>query len=338
MMNAVRVLQLVALTLGAVALTVPDSRADKIRFPQAPVDAASAEASFDERAKIVTRYNACGRELDYSNYRREQLDENYEHQGEELTSILIAKIAWLTDPRFPDTCEHQLKVIRPKNPDGSFVHPTAEDFMTKTLGSWIDVNTPTRCSFPTSQVTVSDEDLRVQFHVGPGCLRQQVNEAIRAMVKDRRMGTDGLPCVSSLSTGSKGDWDVNVRELVRIFYMGTIPGLEVLDRSTIDHMYGKLLAAYGGLSDSSYSVVSNCDDPAGDELGSPEDRADRESWSRELLDAIGDIFEWLAKLFVTTAAGSIINTGSIGVVPFVLIADEVGLPHLHQATLVCLIE
>jgi hypothetical protein len=331
-MNAPRLLQLAALALAIVASLVSYARADQIHFPPAPADLGSAAASFDERATIVTRYNACGRELDYSTHRREQLDENYENQGEGLTSILIAKTAWLTDPRFAELpCEYQLKVPRPKNPDGSFVHPTAEAFMVTTLGSWNDINTPTRCSFPTSQVNVSEEQLSVKFHVEPACLRQQVNEAIRAMVKDRQMGTDSLPCFTGFNTGNKGDFDVNVRELVRIFYMGTIPRREVLERSTIDYMYENLLAARGGLSDASYSVLSDCDDPAGDELGSPEDFADREYWYNELLEGIGDFFKWLAELFFKVTGSALASAAGIAGAPFIIAAGEdpieLALPH-----------
>jgi hypothetical protein len=263
-MNALRALQLLAVALGVVAFTVPDSRADKIRFPPAPVDAASAAASLDERAKIVTRHNACGRIDQYAQIRLEQLQGNHEHQGEELTSILIGMIAWLTDPRFRD--DNCLGLTRP-------------------------------------------------------FLRQQVNEAIRAMVKDGQMGTGPLPCFAHLkiplppplpplSEGNKGEWDVKVRDLVRILYMGSVPGHEVLDGSTIDYMYENLLAARGPLSDSSYSVVSDCDDPAGDELGSPEDWADRKSWYRELLEGIGDFFKWLAEFNFKVMAGSLLSAVS----------------------------
>jgi hypothetical protein len=342
-MKALRLLRLVTLVLASVILPTSDSRADQIRFPQAPTDAASAVGeSFDERATIVTRYNACGRELDYSTYRREQLDGNYEHQGEELTSILIAKIAWLTDPLFANLpCEYKLKVPRPKNPDGSFVHPTAEAFMVATLGSWNDTNTPTRCSYSTSQYNLSEQELVINFHVDPACLRQQVNEAIRAMIKDRQMGTTDLPCIANLSLGNKGDFDVNVRELVRILYMGTRPigpivgegpRRQVLDRSTIDYMYENLLAARGGLSDSSYSVLSDCDDPAGDELGSPEDFADREYWYNELLEGIGDFFKWFADLFFKVTGSALVSAAGIAGAPFIIAAGEdpteLALPHM----------
>lgn len=331
-MNALLLLRLAALAFAIVTPPVSDSRADQIYFPSAPTDAVSAATSFDERAKIVIRYNACGRELDYSTFRREQLDENYEHQGENLSGILIAKIAWLTDPRFAHLpCEYQLKVPRPRNPDGSFVHPTAEAFMIATLGSWFDVNTPTRCSFPTSQINVSEEQLKIKFHVDSACLRQQVNEAIRAMVKDAQMGTDGLPCFASFSTGNKGDFDVNVRELVRILYMGTIPRREVLEQSTIDYMNKNLLAARGGLSDASYSILSDCDDPAGDELGSPEDFADREYWYNELLESIGNSFKWLAELFFKVSGSALASTAGIVGAPFIIAVGEdpteLALPH-----------
>jgi hypothetical protein len=145
------------------------------------------------------------------------------------------------------------------------------------------------------------------------------------------MGTDGLPCVAGFSTGNKGDFDVVVRELVRLHYMGTIPRNEVLERSTIDHMYENLLAARGGLSDSSYSLLSDCDDPAGDELGSPEDFADREYWYNEVLDAIGDFFKWLAELFWHVTAAALASAAGVIAAPFMLMSGddptELMMPH-----------
>jgi hypothetical protein len=292
-----------------------NARADNVRFPPVadPNDVTGADLALNDRATIVTRYNACGRELDYANYRHQQVVEDYDKQGEDLSSILIAKIAWLTDDRFSHLpCVYAMRVARPKNPDGTWVHATQQDFMVATLGWWIDTTTPSQCSLQTSLISLSSEDptthtpeeLRVKFQVEPACLRQQVNEAIRAMVKDGQMGTTDLPCATSISPQNKGDFDVNVRELVRIFYMGTIPRREVLERSTIDYMYENLLAARGGLSDSSYSVLADCDDPAGDELGSPEDFADREYWYNELLDGISDFFKWLAELHIKIAGSA----------------------------------
>lgn len=314
---------LVTLLLCVAVGAGPPVRADPIRFPPAPTDAAGAAAGFAERAEIVIRANACGRELEYATYRRQQLDENYEKQGEDLSSILIGKIAWLAGSRFAGTpCEYALTVARPRNPDGSFVHPTAEAFATATLGAWLDPATPTGCSLPTSLVNVGEQELAARFRVEPDCLRRQVNEAVRAMVKDAQMGTDGLPCASALNTGNRGDWDVNVRDLVRILYMGTLPRREVLEPATVDHMYEHLLSARGGLSDASYSVLADCDDPAGDELGSPEDFADREYWYNELLEGIGDVFEWLVDFFVQVTGGVLASGAGIVAAPFLVAAGE----------------
>ena len=57
------------------------------------------------------------------------------------------------------------------------------------------------CSGPTSQLSTSivTEDskrfyqLTANFRADRDCLRRQVNEAIRLMKQDRRMGTEGSP-------------------------------------------------------------------------------------------------------------------------------------------------
>ena len=137
------------------------------------------------------------------------------------------------------------------------------------------------------------------------------------------MGSSSIPCLSRLdfSPGDdNGEWDVTVRELVRILYLsGSARGQReggILAPSTIDYMYDHLLAASGPLSDASYSAIFDCGEPAGDELGSPEDRADRDAWYRDLLDDLGDFLEWAAITYLTY--GLVPGGGALIVAPFLL--------------------
>ncbi|MEP6767556.1 MAG: hypothetical protein ABJC61_02720 [Acidobacteriota bacterium] len=321
-----------------ICLGIPAARAQNIVFPPPAADAASAAAGFDERARAIVAYNACGRELDYSALRKEMAGGEYENQGEGFTGILIAKIAWLTDPRYVHSpCEHEMIVPRPKLDDGTFAYPSLQDFVNDKLGAWGDPATPTRCSAGTSLVVPREDQMTIKFKVDRACLKQQVNEGIRAMEKTSQMGTDGLHCVENdptLISGAiarKGDFDVVVRDVVRILSMGTRPRQEVLEPETVTHMYGHLLAARGPVSPAEYSMVSDCHDPAGDELGTPEDYADRESWYNEALQTLSDIFKWLFNLPIRLLVTGLVSGVSLGIAPFLLAAGvdptQLILPH-----------
>jgi hypothetical protein len=321
-----------------VTLGVPVARAQNIVFPPAPPDSATAAGKFDDRARAIVAFNACGRELDYSGLRKELQDGNYDNQGEGFTGILIAKIAWLTDSRFSHLpCVHKMVIPRPKQPDGNWEYASVQDFMKDKLGAWGDPSTPTRCSAPTSLVNARDDQLSISFRVDRACLRKQINEGIRAMEKTSQMGTDKLHCVENdptLISGAfarKGDFDVVVRDAVRILYMGTLPRQNVLEAETITYMYEHLLAARGPVSPGEYSMVADCHDPAGDELGTPEDYADRESWYNEALETLSDIFKWLFNLPIRLLATGLVSGVSLAIAPFLLMAGvdptELILPH-----------
>src|SRR5207245_3425817 len=89
----------------------------------------------------------------------------------------------------------------------------------------------------------------------------QVDEANQSMHKTQQMVSSSIPCLSRLDfspVDDNGEWDVTVRELVRILYLsGSARGQReggILAPSTIDYMYDHLLAASGPLSDASYSA------------------------------------------------------------------------------------
>jgi hypothetical protein len=87
-------------------------------------------------------------------------------------------------------------------------------------------------------------------------------------------------------------------------------------------MYEHLLAARGKLSDDTYRVTGGCTEPAGDELGSPEDTADREAWYNELAEFLGDAFKWLALTYLEYTGVAAIGGGIL--MPFLMAADDPG--------------
>ena len=307
-----------------------NASAQDLDFPPPPATAAAAATSFDARAAAIILFNACGREHEYANIRYAMQHGDFGKQGEGLLGIITAKVAFLTDPRFANVaCDHELNVPRTlvkgtRDP----VDPTVEAFALSVLGAFLDPSTPTRCSFPTSVVNATEEKLAVKFRVDRPCLRQQINEGLRSMSKTTQMGTDDLICLeagiqSAFLRGSpEGDFDVVVRDAVRVLYMGTMPGREVLDADTITHLYEHILAARDRLADSEYSQISDCNQPAGDDLGTPEDYADREYWYNELASALGDFFKWLLSFPLEVTVGALTAASGLTAAPFLLIAGE----------------
>jgi len=218
---------------------------------------------------------------------------NFSSQGEDLSHILVAKMAYIrahvnAGDRAP--CVTQILRLRSDFEEHQrlrqlFGHTTCSTEISKNLATH----------------TNPSEAIPVQVRVSLECMSVQVNDAIKAMQKTSQMGSSDVPCITSLKL-SNGEWDVNVRELVRLLYLSGSGGRRqggILAPSTIDYMYFHLLAASGKLSDESYSTIYGCDEPAGDELGSPEDRADRHSWFRKLVDDLGDFFKWAAITYLT---------------------------------------
>jgi hypothetical protein len=273
--------------------------AQNLPFPEPqPVTAAIAASQFDDRAKAVIETNACGREDDYLRIRNEMRDGNFNSQGEDLGHILIAKIAYIR------THSNAAVFV----PCTTTIQRLRSDFdehgrVTQILGT-------SACATETHENLVNHNDpneaIPVNVAVSPQCMTEQVNEAIVNMKKTTQMGSSGLPCITDLKfiVEENGEFDVNVRELVRMLYLGGSSlqrRAPILAPRTVDYMYRNLLAAQGKLSDGSYSVLFGCIEPAGDRLGTPEDAADRHAWYRDLADALGDFFEWAVITYVTYA-------------------------------------
>jgi len=286
-----------------------------VRLPEAPQTAQAARDTFDARAQAIIQLQACGQEIKYVTYRRTLAAKNYEDgQGEGLSSLLIAKIAWLTDPRFSHLpCEYKVALT------------TAER---NKLEPWSTDLSPWNCSRPTSLTNETGASLTVFFRVTPECLRRQVNEAILAMHKFHQMGTTGIPCIESLDILGTGEFDVTVRDVVRILYMGSGGRSPVLDAGTLAHMWRQLLAARGPLGDAEYSVVAGCADPAGDDFGTPEDYADRQRWYNKVLSSLDDPFNWLEDFLAKLGGGILHSAAAVVGAPVFLALGKDPLPSI----------
>jgi hypothetical protein len=318
--------------------TVALSRALTAEFPVAPTDSADAAAEFPNRANAVIDYNACGREEDFATVRYEMSVGNYDHEKGELLGILMAKVAWL-DRGFNDYSPPCTQTIpTPPTPPPltatfpPLPNPTlTPDHIETALIAMLDRGYGTDCD----QVVRTTDSKNVVLVVSASCMRTQVNDAIKAMIKDQQMGTDGLPCLETtvnavLTLGQSGgslpgDWDFVERDLSRILYLGvqtsggqssTIPAHPpVLLPDTITFMEQNLLSASGPTSPDAYSLIEGCSDPAGDQTGTPEDIQDGNDFGQKVVNDTSDAFKWFLNLIVSALATAAASNVGLAWVP-----------------------
>lgn len=321
--------------------TVALARALTVPFPVAPTSAVEAAAQFMNRANAAIDYNACGREEDYATIRSEMSKGNYQFEKAELLAILIGKVAWL-DRGFNDfspPCTQTIPTPPAPPPLTATVPPLPNptltvDHIQTALASMLDRGNGTDCD----RVDRTTDGTHVMVVVGATCMRAQVNDAIQAMSKDQQMGSDGLPCFENIvndvltfgqtSGGSPGNWDFAERDLSRILYLGVqtgggqqstvAPHPPVLRPETITFMEQNLLSASGPTSPDAYGVIEGCNDPAGDQLGTPEDIQDEDDFGHKVADAGGDIFKWFFNLIVSALATAAASNVGLAWVPLAL--------------------
>ncbi len=259
-------------------------------YPHASHGSAEARTGLAARKDWIIRHAACGREDQYLSLLAAERIKQFKDQGEGFINLLGAKVAFLlAHPR--EACIA---------PAGASVDMSRPDCHEATL----DTSTP-----PQPAISVSR-----------ACLIKQVNDGILLLRKDSVLGSSHLVCLTKPTLDSSGEFDVEVRELVRVLYMGGPNGANILRTDAVDHMYDEMLATRGPPADDDYSQIANCSTPARDEVGSPEDEADSHSFLSGLGHAIGDLFAWLKKSFVIYAVAAVAAPVSLGASAFILIA------------------
>jgi hypothetical protein len=144
----------------------------------------------------------------------------------------------------------------------------------------------------------------------PAILRAQINDTLALYSKHDQMGTSGDPClpaVGALSAPFKGgtkvlveshgEYDVDMREIVRALYMGsrkTRVGLMALDEATRQNIISKLLIAKGPPGREDYSLIYDCGDRE-NSTGSAQDYVDSQSWLKRAGDSLDDVGDYLLK-------------------------------------------
>jgi hypothetical protein len=286
---------------------------------------------------------ACGTELSFlSDVEAESDSANSRGNGEDLTSVLIGKMQWLigtggggcdfvTSLRKDSISSDEWDDFRPNDPENPHSPGSSTNTRMKEL-----YGGDCRDNIITSATRVDNDDphkatVTLHFAVVGKCLRTQLNFALSHMQEgNKQLGSSGLPCNGNPLDPTNGEWDVTVRDLIRITFLNNNQDIgKPLDDSTVSHIRNDLITVDSKLGDPDY-FWAQCGDTE-HSTGSAEDRADENSWIQEALQSVGDILTWLFRrliliLIVLTAAGVVaslvaaLSTVGAGVAAAALVA------------------
>lgn len=240
-----------------------------------PSTAAEAAATFDQRRLAVLSFNACGREVHFDAFMQKLRSGDLGSQGEDTSDLVLAKIAL-------------------GNTGCTFTEIVPN-------GDPMPLLTQAPACADRQQAVGPDKLTRRTTILQPSCLHQQINQAIQAYRKHDKPGSSDLPCLPIVSGANPlaadyavtkpGEYDVDVAHLVRMLYSA---GRGLLDDETVAHLWNELLSIRGAPGVESYSPIYDCGN-TDDELGLPDDYADRQDAGDSLLDDLGDGAEYLLK-------------------------------------------
>jgi hypothetical protein len=233
---------------GAVLHCEPDSNAYILKFPGSPpTNGALALSTFNDRASAVLQFLACGNEAAFADgaalRSRPDKDPKFadaEDVGEGMLHMIQAKmivfsgwpnLANLANNAGGFSCRQTvtLSVKPPKKMPGP-QDSTTPDFVKavqKTITDLTNANNALNtsnvfgavCQGETVSVTgdANAATLTVTYSVSRACLRQQINQYMRAAYVNGIPGSSGLACFPFPIGTSDGEWDVNLKEITRIY-------------------------------------------------------------------------------------------------------------------------
>jgi hypothetical protein len=145
------------------------------------------------------------------------------------------------------------------------------------------------------------ETVRLDYTVTGDCMRRQINFAIMSMSPKDFPGSDDLPCYLWTKGTTKGNWDMGLLGVTRIFYLNQLHlDAKALDQPTVDRLKEQLMTLDGPPGVQSYSVFQcgNHDDHRGD----AEQRLAERSWFADSLPSVSHLGKWLGlRLFLILA-------------------------------------
>ena len=287
----------------------PNAALYRLSFAASPPSSgASAKGTWPERKRVIIRAAACGDE----GYFFEQLGST--DNGEDRIVAALGKLLWIVN--FGDA-------------------PCRATLVSAQLAT--DLKERLTREFPEHCAGVlAEHDI---LHVPRLCLKKQANTLLLiAKSVTQQLGSSDVPCFPPFSFHiglSKGEWDISVRDLTRIYLMDRATAREpkrddidegdgvLLDRNIRIHIRNNLLTADGPPGDETYSY-GGCGNQE-NSTGSPAERAEEGSWVSDVFDALGDFLDWLRRFHSTVVqlarsavAAPFALLGAAGYGPFVI--------------------
>ncbi len=174
------------------------------------------------------------------------------------------------------------------------------------------------CWNPGNPGVAKDPIYSMTYSVTTDCMRAQVNRALSDMwnFDFEQLGSSAVPC--HLFGLTQGEWDVKVRDFVRIMFLDKKnPNLNLLDDATRKRVSDDLISVSGALGPASYELTA-CGNQE-KETGSAQDRIDQQSPSAgDFFSSVGDALGWLAFLLIILVVAlsvvAAVGTGVGGVI------------------------
>lgn len=295
--------------------------------PTTPAEAMQSEPT---REDIGLRTAACGQELNFL----ENAIQNV--PGEGVASLLAGKVAWLAHGAHP--CTFQISLWDWTQTPAQFNARFLGEFGRDDCEAPI-VKTEVRPATDLEKAEGAPGDQTIAtFKLSAACLRHQINLVIGQMQPLGQIGTDNAPCrygEDGNFDNSKGDWDVVVRDLVRVYYMvhrrELGAGQFILDRDVKAHLFNDLLTIDGPLQQDVYTLMG-CG-YSERSTGTPAERAAERGWAADNAQALTDGWDalrWplLFALLALLLVGAAVATVAAGLPPWIgtpLVGAELGL-------------
>jgi hypothetical protein len=282
---------------------------DQLPFPLPPATVKQAFDELGERQRIVINYLACGKETAFWR----MMLSNPLTPGEDNGPILIGKTQFLRQINSANPAAlsrgrcKQIVILSKDGLKGMFEADPETPFSAEAFNSRIAELSGGACAQTLAATRdVGADKIELSFSVSGTCLRAQVNLMINKLEQRAQVGTDGMPCLPgallTLATipiipregdllKVKGDADVGIRDITRVFYLAE--GRGILDPATRVHLRDKLMSLHGEAGDETNSLLDCGNTERSD--GTPQDLMDERDFLEETTDDMGKAAEFVAK-------------------------------------------
>jgi hypothetical protein len=287
----------------------------RVNLGAVPKNGTEADNTFKNRADAVIQAAACGRELEFFKVADTRDPEGL--QNGDPYPVLIAKARFLAQHLRGASCVADVPYGDRDGETAAHVPVWKEPFAGKRweepvgpvtrqfiLGSinrvFTDRYGPDCGDAATDIVSPASpsEPRRIRFELKQKCLRRQVRTELMRREQTGRPGTNSLPCYG-VGKAPKGDWDMAVYNLTRLYYVGRQDPL-LFDDATYAKLQNNLLTISGWLELDSYPA-GGCEYPQ-NTTGSAEERANEVDFYDEgFFEDLGDILDWLLPFLVIAA-------------------------------------